>query len=881
MSLDNQVGPSQLKRRQSSDGTHSSHHGLIPKRARWQLSTSTSPTPSRDLSSSTHIPGMPLDPLDYDTPMTDALPISSLPTLAANRDDDPIICFGAIGRLPCDFGATAETGDCIAQLGASIRKQSHPCKQLREYMHAAIRVDTGPPVHHALYLDGEQLAILDSHTSHHLNNLDSVGCLSFQGVYRASHITKCGKQDTFQVSINICGPMSMADNVNATLTNHRLCLQHPYALDSCLEYWNPQVYKADPNTYMTHLVGITQEIIEAKALSDKIESVMDNLVPEDLSDGHIYDDIATQLTEHQRQAVDFILKREHPQFCRDANRLARADIGASLNVDSPLSSRGGIIADVMGMGKTLSMITAIVASKNEARIFVASTDYGTQGWPNGPTLVLVPSVQLMDVWQEEIRRHVKPERLQITTFHGSRRAKSASALIKTGNDIVLTTFSTLAADSSMRNKKGPVLRNIEWYRVVLDEAHWIRNQSSKWFKATKGLVSERRWCLSGTPVQNSLNDLASLICFLDIQPFASKANFQAYILAPLSGGEDSRCKNLQVLLSSMCLRRGPSYLNIPRPAEELVEVVQTPEEEQIQSKVFAECKKKVEESLGMGGGATNTTKKFNAMFWAMMRLRRLCNEGTCQRAAAVATASSAVTPKDPDSGPCEECSDPDQVSRSEQFCFQCGRCTAKAKGKNATAREAHTPGAQGIPVTMAPQASGPGGYSSKLDAIVSKIVTYPAEDKSLVFSGWTFTLDLLQGLMERRGVGFLRIDGTTPADQRTSIVDKFSNNPRIAVLLMTIGTGSVGLTITAANRVHLVEPQWNPFVEEQAIARAVRMGQKRGVTVVRYRVRGSVEKSIVDLQRKKSNLAKFTFDGSEDKMSGRLEDLRFILKMDV
>lgn len=105
MSLDPQAGPSQLKRRQSNDGTHSGHHGLVPKRARWQLSTSTSPTPSRDLSSSAHTPGTPLDPLDYDTPMPDGPPISSLPTLAVNRDDDPIICFGAIGRLPYDFGA--------------------------------------------------------------------------------------------------------------------------------------------------------------------------------------------------------------------------------------------------------------------------------------------------------------------------------------------------------------------------------------------------------------------------------------------------------------------------------------------------------------------------------------------------------------------------------------------------------------------------------------------------------------------------------------------------------------------------------------------------------------------------------------------------------
>ncbi|XXG98291.1 myosin II light chain [Hypoxylon texense] len=95
---------------------------------------------------------------------------------------------------------------------------------------------------------------------------------------------------------------------------------------------------------------------------------------------------------------------------------------------------------------------------------------------------------------------------------------------------------------------------------------------------------------------------------------------------------------------------------------------------------------------------------------------------------------------------------------------------------------------------------------------------------------------------------------------------------------MSIETGAVGLNLTVANQVHIVEPQWNPSVEEQAVARALRMGQTREVTIVRYVMEKTVERNIVDLQQKKKKLAKFTFDtGAEDGVSETLKDLKTVL----
>jgi SWI/SNF-related matrix-associated actin-dependent regulator of chromatin subfamily A3 len=115
-----------------------------------------------------------------------------------------------------------------------------------------------------------------------------------------------------------------------------------------------------------------------------------------------------------------------------------------------------------------------------------------------------------------------------------------------------------------------------------------------------------------------------------------------------------------------------------------------------------------------------------------------------------------------------------------------------------------------------------------------------------------------------RGIVYSRIDGTVGASERSRIIDDFQHNPETAVLLMTIGTGAVGygrfasvptefheanvprLNLTAANRVHLLEPQWNPFVEEQAIGRALRLGQTRAVTVVRYVMQNTVEQVYIE-----------------------------------
>jgi SNF2 family DNA or RNA helicase len=170
-------------------------------------------------------------------------------------------------------------------------------------------------------------------------------------------------------------------------------------------------------------------------------------------------------------ALTFIQRRENHVACQSANKSLRHFIGISPKDDIPSYSMGGILADVMGLGKTLSMISAIVSSLPQATEYAtAKCQYFASpeiGCRSRATLVIVTSMQVLDVWKREVSIHVEPGTLRICIFHGSSRPKSPVEVID--HDLVLTTYATLSADS----KAFRVLQKIAWYRVVLDEGKSI------------------------------------------------------------------------------------------------------------------------------------------------------------------------------------------------------------------------------------------------------------------------------------------------------------------------------------------------------------------------------------------------------------------------
>lgn len=234
-------------------------------------------------------------------------------------------------------------------------------------------------------------------------------------------------------------------------------------------------------------------------------------------------------------------------------------------------------------------------------------------------------------------RRFTPDAFRVATFHGNARVKERSQLLD--HDIVLTTYHTMEKDSSSNR----VLSSIKWSRIVLDEgnysrscgrcivdsfllAHQIRNSSIKQFKAAASLESDSRWCLTGTPIQNTFDDLRSLLQFLRFEPFSQNKVFEEHIIKPFragSGDEFDTSRNLRIMLKACCLRRTQAKLDLPSTSTEKVSVIPTEDEKALFKRILEQCREEFDIIAGKDGGS----KRSNVLFSTIMKLRRVCNHG--------------------------------------------------------------------------------------------------------------------------------------------------------------------------------------------------------------------------------------------------------------
>ncbi|KAF5714151.1 hypothetical protein FGLOB1_3651 [Fusarium globosum] len=657
---------------------------------------------------------------------------------------------------------------------------------------------------------------------------------------------RSGKGLPIDISVNIYGPKNLMSDIDEALSDigtYRTYLQHPAFLEPGIPYINPQFfYPTSQMTDLRHLVGSSSQESDIRSkISQEVEHVMESLdgsseditaaMSEDVQ--QILDQflLNTNLKEHQLKGVEFILRREDDEVATQVHRHMLMSIHHSLLSQPEKPGRGGILADVMGLGKTLTMLSAILCSKQLGQSFSPQTMSNSDTRYNAPlniTLVVLPSRQVLDVWQNEIDRRFQPQTFKSITFHGDARPKKRELLL--GHDIVLTTYHTLEKD----NRGKRILNSINWSRVL--------------HKAAAALESDTRWCLTGTPIQNSFDDLRSLLKFLRFEPFCQSNLFEQHIVKPFrqeqqdqpSGLDEAR--NLKIMLKVCCLRRTQGKLDLPPSSIEKVDVNPTETEKSLFTSILDQCKEDFDKMAGKEG----KSKKSNVLFSAIMKLRRVCNHGAIPISACSSKRTNQLSvPKaklkasrSPSAEPaCEFC---DERTGNVDFlggldsCPICGRLESEIHGDASSLAPSPRPIPSPTPSMMdidTPEPSTgefyrPSGHelkqkSSKMSAVVDNI------KKSSILGA--------------EGIAFVQVDGRNPLLGRTELLSKFCQDPMIRVLLISINTGAVGLTLTEANMVHIVEPQWNPAIEEQAIARVVRMGQKRPVTIFKYITAGSIE----------------------------------------
>jgi SNF2 family DNA or RNA helicase len=224
--------------------------------------------------------------------------------------------------------------------------------------------------------------------------------------------------------------------------------------------------------------------------------------------------------------------------------------------------KGGILADDMGLGKTLQTISLILSNQKPADKDATSWKKHYEG-VNKTTLVVAP-LALIRQWEQEIKDKVtKTHALKVCVHHGPQRTKNFKDLAK--YDVVITTYQILVSEHghSTDDDKGPKVGcfGLHWWRVVLDEAHTIKNRNAKATKACYALRSEYRWCLSGTPMQNNLEELQSLVKFLRIKPYDDLREWKEHIEKPIRNGKGHiAIRRLHSLLRCFMKRRTKAIL---------------------------------------------------------------------------------------------------------------------------------------------------------------------------------------------------------------------------------------------------------------------------------------------------------------------------------
>lgn len=262
----------------------------------------------------------------------------------------------------------------------------------------------------------------------------------------------------------------------------------------------------------------------------------------DAKDGSV-DGLKVKLLPHQVEGVEWMRGRE---------------LGPVKRGRVP---KGGILADDMGLGKTLQSISLILTNQKPEK---DSPKYKKAFDKVEKTTLVVAPLALIRQWEHEIKDKVeKSHGLKVCVHHGPQRTKRFKDLAL--YDVVITTYQILVSEHGHSSDAEDGVKagcfGLHWWRVVLDEAHTIKNRNAKATKACYALRSEYRWCLSGTPMQNNLDELQSLVKFLRIRPYDDLKEWKAHIDQPLKNGKGHiAIRRLHSLLRCFMKRRTKEIL---------------------------------------------------------------------------------------------------------------------------------------------------------------------------------------------------------------------------------------------------------------------------------------------------------------------------------
>ncbi len=443
---------------------------------------------------------------------------------------------------------------------------------------------------------------------------------------------------------------------------------------------------------------------------------------------------------------------------------------------------GACLADDMGLGKTIELIAFLLHLQEEEQLVA-------------PVLLVCPT-SVLGNWEREVKKFGST--LKTIVHHGDKRAKGKQLVKALGSrHLVITSYSLVYRDLKD-------LKQIQWQGLVLDEAQNIKNPTAKQSQAVRDLDADFRIALTGTPVENRLSELWSILDFLNPGYLGSATFFKRRFAMPIEKyGDTASLETLRSLVQPFILRRLKTDRDIIQDLPEKQEMTVFCPLAAGQALRYQQI---VDESLSTIESADGIQRR-GMILGLLVKLKQLCNHPDL------------LTSKDAKAKP--------KTSNLDQFAQQSGKL-------------------------------------QRLEEMLEELLA--EGDRTLIFTQFAEWGKILQPYLEKkfdREVLFLY--GGTRKEKREEMVDRFQHDPQgPPIMILSIKAGGTGLNLTRANHVFHFDRWWNPAVENQATDRVFRIGQTRNVQVHKFVCTGTLEEKINDLIESKKALAEQVVGSGEN-----------------
>ncbi|XP_010831804.1 PREDICTED: DNA repair and recombination protein RAD54B isoform X2 [Bison bison bison] len=490
---------------------------------------------------------------------------------------------------------------------------------------------------------------------------------------------------------------------------------------------------------------------------------------------------------------------------------------------------GAILADEMGLGKTLQCISLIWTLQCQG-------PYG--GKPIVKKTLIVTPGSLVNNWKKEFQKWLGIERIKIFTVDQDHKVEEFTKS---------PFYSVLIISYEMLLRSLDQIKNVKFDLLICDEGHRLKNSTIKTTTALISLSCEKRIILTGTPVQNDLQEFFTLIDFVNPGILGSLSAYRKIYEEPIiisrqpSASEEERelgeqrAAELTCLTGLFILRRTQEVINQYLPPK--IENVVFCRPGALQIALYRKLLNSQAVRFCLQGLLENTSHLI-----CIGALKKLCNH-PCLLFGSIKEKESNST-----------------WDESEERNLYEGLMNVFPADYN--------------PIMFTEEESGKLQVLSKLLAVIREL--RPAE-KVVLVSNYTRTLDILQEVCKRHGYAYTRLDGQTPISQRQQIVDGFNSKySSDFIFLLSSKAGGVGLNLIGGSHLILYDIDWNPATDIQAMSRVWRDGQKHPVHIYRLLTTGTIEEKIYQRQISKQGLSGAVVDLSKtsDHIQFSVEELK-------